>query len=459
MGLMLDFIPQLGAPLPAAPAPVKNKVLGPDYMTTLTPAPLSPKPASTSEMDSKFVLLGAALVAFGVGALFFHRTGSRGFLANDKYSPLHGGLAEGLNPKDFDPYWLKVGIEVELEHTNDRGVAQRIAMDHLKEDPHYYAKLQGMESPLGSIFAPNPTTFKEYTLHEHAAPGRNSWTIEAYFGNWRKGGEAEFIGVYDYARGGKLVGLKGWNVEVRPEHRRKGLARAMYRYAEKVWGLPVYPGDFQTPEGAAFLGLKANPSMSDQEFRDRIEEEVVAMLGEEDANRALIRFESIWYSGNASTTTPKQVAEEVVAAYRGKPLSANPGIGSKRDVLERATISMQLYLYKNGSRESAKKNVEAVARMWGMTDEEAWRYVDKRARGVRGYRSNPRKLPAGEHVNVSADRYEQGRASVRRAEARFETRVAQLMKEHRWTREEAEYEAAQEWQEHISPVPLGIGGY
>lgn len=100
----------------------------------------------------------------------------------------------------------------------------------------------------------NPTSFKEYTLYEHAAPGRNSWTIEAYFGNWRKAGEAEFVGVRDYSRDGELVGLKGWNVEVGADHRRKGLARAMYRYAEEVWGLPVYPGDFQTPMGEAFLG-------------------------------------------------------------------------------------------------------------------------------------------------------------------------------------------------------------
>ncbi len=37
---------------------------------------------------------------------------------------------------------LKIGIEEELEHTKNRQVAEEIARDHLKEDPHYYTKLK-----------------------------------------------------------------------------------------------------------------------------------------------------------------------------------------------------------------------------------------------------------------------------------------------------------------------------
>lgn len=40
---------------------------------------------------------------------------------------------------------LKMGIEIEFEHTNDIKVATEIAMDHLVEDPKYYTKLQKME--------------------------------------------------------------------------------------------------------------------------------------------------------------------------------------------------------------------------------------------------------------------------------------------------------------------------
>ena len=40
---------------------------------------------------------------------------------------------------------LQKGINVELEHTNDKEMAREIAMDHLWEDPNYYLKLDKME--------------------------------------------------------------------------------------------------------------------------------------------------------------------------------------------------------------------------------------------------------------------------------------------------------------------------
>lgn len=40
-----------------------------------------------------------------------------------------------------DSEQLKIGIGVEMEHTDDPKVAEEIALDHLAEDPHYYAKL------------------------------------------------------------------------------------------------------------------------------------------------------------------------------------------------------------------------------------------------------------------------------------------------------------------------------
>lgn len=68
---------------------------------------------------------------------------------NDAYSPfrehLQGGLASGMSPEDFDPEQLARGVEVELEHTQDLGIATEIAMDHLVEDPLYYEKLNAME--------------------------------------------------------------------------------------------------------------------------------------------------------------------------------------------------------------------------------------------------------------------------------------------------------------------------
>lgn len=41
-----------------------------------------------------------------------------------------------------DPEQLKIGITVEQEHTTDLALAEKIARDHLAEDPEYYTKLK-----------------------------------------------------------------------------------------------------------------------------------------------------------------------------------------------------------------------------------------------------------------------------------------------------------------------------
>lgn len=48
--------------------------------------------------------------------------------------------AEGIDIKQ-----LAIGTKIEMEHTNDRSVARRIAIDHLKEIPDYYEWLKAME--------------------------------------------------------------------------------------------------------------------------------------------------------------------------------------------------------------------------------------------------------------------------------------------------------------------------
>lgn len=101
--------------------------------------------------------------------------------------------------------------------------------------------------------------FGEFQLYARSQPFKNEWGVEAYIGNWEKAGEAEFVGVREYLdpendpHHATIVALKGWNVEVKPKFRRKGLATAMYEFAAEAFQLPIYPGDFQTPEGRAFL--------------------------------------------------------------------------------------------------------------------------------------------------------------------------------------------------------------
>lgn len=48
------------------------------------------------------------------------------------------GKSKNRPNSDFDSIELKIGTEIELEHTNDRAVAKEIAKDHLTEDVNYY---------------------------------------------------------------------------------------------------------------------------------------------------------------------------------------------------------------------------------------------------------------------------------------------------------------------------------
>jgi len=50
----------------------------------------------------------------------------------------------GVDIDDLDKE-LQAGIKVEMEHTSDKSVAERIALDHLYEDPKYYTKLKDIE--------------------------------------------------------------------------------------------------------------------------------------------------------------------------------------------------------------------------------------------------------------------------------------------------------------------------
>lgn len=61
---------------------------------------------------------------------------------------ISGGLGDNRPDSDFDSEQLRIGIEIEMEHTNDKEKAKEIAKDHLIEDPQYYQKLREMEEKL-----------------------------------------------------------------------------------------------------------------------------------------------------------------------------------------------------------------------------------------------------------------------------------------------------------------------
>lgn len=61
-----------------------------------------------------------------------------------------GILSEAKKEQEYqcNPVELAMGIKVEMEHTDDPKKAEKIAMDHLKENPSYYSelKLSGIDS-------------------------------------------------------------------------------------------------------------------------------------------------------------------------------------------------------------------------------------------------------------------------------------------------------------------------
>jgi len=53
-------------------------------------------------------------------------------------------------PKDkFDPEQIKIGVEIEKEHTDNPDIALQIVKDHLAEIPDYYTRLKNMEKSAG----------------------------------------------------------------------------------------------------------------------------------------------------------------------------------------------------------------------------------------------------------------------------------------------------------------------
>ena len=67
------------------------------------------------------------------------------FEAPEEYNEFLEQFLEIQKPakeKDVDPKELKMGIKIELEHTDDKAEAKKIALQHLAENPKYYSKLK-----------------------------------------------------------------------------------------------------------------------------------------------------------------------------------------------------------------------------------------------------------------------------------------------------------------------------
>jgi hypothetical protein len=84
----------------------------------------------------------------------------RGILERKDLLP--GGLADHAPDNEFDSEELKMGVEHELEHTDNKQMAKEIAKDHLKEDPKYYSKKKLEES----IISEKQSAAERYRKHK-----------------------------------------------------------------------------------------------------------------------------------------------------------------------------------------------------------------------------------------------------------------------------------------------------
>lgn len=56
-----------------------------------------------------------------------------------------GGKSKGKSDADYDADKLAEGIKVEMEHSNNKYIAAKIAKDHLEESNEYYTDLKKIE--------------------------------------------------------------------------------------------------------------------------------------------------------------------------------------------------------------------------------------------------------------------------------------------------------------------------
>ena len=83
------------------------------------------------------------------------------------------GKHSNIPDSDFNAEQLIKGIEIEIEHTDDREIAKSIAKDHLFEIPDYYDRLQKMESEAKRIEHKN----SYFTREEKIIIGKKNYGI------------------------------------------------------------------------------------------------------------------------------------------------------------------------------------------------------------------------------------------------------------------------------------------
>ena len=97
---------------------------------------------------------------------------------------LVGGAGDVTAPSNVNTKELSIGVQVEMEHTNDEKIATEIAMDHLTEDPQYYSKL--VAAGLAKEFLPSSNSGlgdPNQSINDAPRIGNNSVSSNNIVGN------------------------------------------------------------------------------------------------------------------------------------------------------------------------------------------------------------------------------------------------------------------------------------
>jgi hypothetical protein len=97
---------------------------------------------------------------------------------------LIGGVGDVTAPSNVNTKELSIGVQVEMEHTNDEKIATEIAMDHLTEDPEYYSKL--VAAGLAKEFSPSANSGlgdPNQSINDAPRIGNNSVSSNNIVGN------------------------------------------------------------------------------------------------------------------------------------------------------------------------------------------------------------------------------------------------------------------------------------
>lgn len=98
------------------------------------------------------------------------------------HEKLKGGKGHGKSPYDFDLKQLRMGYDVEAEHTADPVTRIEIAMDHLDEFPQYYSALDKMEKRLKKPAAKESEACPQDPVEEAKKKRRRKMALGPFYG-------------------------------------------------------------------------------------------------------------------------------------------------------------------------------------------------------------------------------------------------------------------------------------